>query len=215
MAAKSSKLLALLLALLIVLSVFMGCDTKKLGIVDEGQPSVIDGDEQGNDVEDHKEEDSEKDAIDLDGYEVRIGSIWEANPRLGPGDRHLSGEFDKIRIYYEEKYNCKIKWIALSEEGFYQKYTAGVLSGNPESDITLMKSQWLPGIMRKGMCYDLTELVDINNERHYRKREIESLGMYNGRIYALYTANMYTLPTTVMLFNKVLLKEKVWGISVP
>lgn len=219
------KKLALLLALVMVLSLFAGCSstdetTGSAGADDPATTETTDdsatADDTTEDAEPEPEvEEEPEETFDYGGMEIVIAAPWETDltPGVSVGTDNLIERIAEV----EAKYNVKIVYKNCKDDqiggNYFELAVQGMLSGESLGDILYCRTGDYVAWKNAGVLQDLSQfdhVLDLGNTTKWSELTLKNTSE-NGAVYGLKTnpLSMYTFIT----FNKRLFDEA--GVAYP
>jgi len=171
------KVLAAILSVLLIGSLFVGCG--KQGTTDGGSGS---GD------------------YDFGGKTVTIACWVDMTPKLGNSD------FDDARYYAFEyakkKYNCDIQYVSMPEDDYFETFVAKSLSGQKFGDIVTAHCWNYVSWIKKGLLLPVTEYMEDADE-HWNTITPN----YKDEIWSINAFSRTTWPDYFLVYNTNVLAE--------
>ncbi len=177
MISKSKKILALLLAITLVVTL-AACGDKKATKTNadptKGAEQTSDKPE-ATDLPDATPTEAPDPyaAFDMGGRTIKVGIWWDyyytsehtdinEDPKLDNAET-AQMKLDNVRRI-EEKYNCKIQYVNLTWNGVINSINTSIPAGTPECDVYLCNLQFGIPAALNGLCTDLSQVALENND---------------------------------------------------
>lgn len=199
-----TRILALLLALISVFSLFVACGDKE----DKGGNSELD-----EIIGAGTEFDPKIEAKDYDGYEFTF--ITQESADYGYKVQYLVSDGEegnllkdaiaKRNAVIEEKYNVKIKQFDVAH--LLNEVRTQVMGGTPGFDVILANARTMSTLAREGLLYNLYDIEQFNLEQPYwDQRANADLKMGDKLYYTNCDLNIHTIGSAIF-FNKKLITD--------
>jgi multiple sugar transport system substrate-binding protein len=204
MKSNKSKLVALLLAMMMIFTL-AGCGGEETASSTEPATDV----EESTTVEATQETEEvvvdEGPVMDLGGMEIIIGDWWSPEE---PAEPTTTREEDTLayRNMIQEKYNFKIKQVAVTDWGGMQElFTTSVMAEDPAAHVFVLGPDWTAQPLANGLLYDVSTLESFDfSDSKWNKSVLEAM-KFGDAIYGM-AAGMAE-PKLGVYFNKRLFEE--------
>lgn len=206
------KLLSVMLVLALSVSLLTACggsteddgDNKLTPTEASTNPDESNGGDDNGDVEEATPTPVEV-AMDLGGMDILVGDWWSPQEQPEPKNQKEEDTLN-YRNSFMEKYNFKIKQVAISDWGGQQElFTTSVMAGEPVAQMFVLEQGWTAQPLANGLLYDLTTLKNFDfTEDKWVKNQIEVMS-YGNSIYGL--ASGKSEPRLGIFWNKRLFQE--------
>mgnify|MGYP000918282448 CR=1 FL=1 len=196
----NKRLIASILAATCISS-FVGCSQKAV----DSSSSSSSAESSSSSEETTTASSSEEEARDLGGMEIVIGDWWSSGEESAPQNAKDEAT-QEYRKMIQEKYNFKIKQVAISDWGGMQElFTTSVMAGDPKASVFILAPGWTVQPIANNLVYDLATIKSLDfSQSKWNKYAIEL--MTKGKsIYGM--ASGKPEPKLGLFWNKRLFKE--------
>ncbi len=142
---------------------------------------------------------------DLGGITITIGDWWTTDPNPAPKDTR---EEDTLayREEFQEKYNFTITRANLGSWMEYQEIVvSSIMAGDPAADVIVMDQKFIAAPLQQGLLYPLNTLESINFDDEKWNQVVRKMMTIGGNTYGM--ANGRMEPRLGVFWNKRLFEE--------
>lgn len=148
---------------------------------------------------------TEEPAIDLGGMEIVIGDWWSPQEPAAPANAQEEATLE-YRNMIQEKYNFKIKQVAVADWGTMQEtFTTSTMAGTPAAQVFLLGQGWVSQPLANDLLYDLSTLENFDFTESKWNQTVLNKMNFGDSIYGM--ASGKAEPKLGVFWNKRLFEE--------
>jgi ABC-type glycerol-3-phosphate transport system substrate-binding protein len=195
----NKRLIASILAVACISS-FVGCSQKA-----SNSSSSSSAESSSSSAETTTASSSEEEARDLGGMEIIVGDWWSSGEESAPQNAKDEAT-QEYRKEIQEKYNFKIKQVAISDWGGMQElFTTSVMAGDPKASVFILAPSWIAQPIANDLAYDLATIKSLDFSQSKWNKLVTELTTKGKSIYGMAAGKPE--PRLGLFWNKRLFKE--------
>ncbi len=197
------KWLSVCLALALCVSLFTACSKADPDGQNDVTPTTAPEDTDAASTE--APTPTEEPAVDLGGMEIIVGDWWSPAEPAAPTTAQEEATLE-YREMIQEKYNFKIKQVAVTDWGGMQElFTTSTMAEDPAAQVFLLGQGWIAQPLANGLLYDLSTLDNFDFSESKWNQSVKTTMTYGDAIYGM--ASGKPEPKLGVFWNKRLFEE--------
>ena len=150
-----------------------------------------------------KSSESSKTSVDFGGATIKVAIWYEPEiPQLGKSESEDAWYYSLENA--KNEFNCDVEWVVNPQDTHFSKFVQSSLSGEVYADIIMNHSWNYISLIKQGLICPTDEYIDSSSEAKYWEKDLYT---YMGKCWALQPASLYSVPSSILIYNTKILNE--------